>query len=241
MMTNWFGEDVAATYDDDEAPFPAAGANLLAGLAGTGGRVLEFAIGTGRIALPLAQRGLAVAGIELSEAMVQQLRRKPGGDEAQIPVAIGDMATTRFPDVFDLVVLADNTIMNLTTQEAQVRCFTNAAAHLRPGGMFVVETMVPALRRLPPGQDYAPFEVSEGHVGIDEYSPATQRQVSHHVTTRADGHIERRSIPFRYVWPAELDLMAQLAAMQLHDRWANWEHAPFADDSTAHVSAWVSA
>jgi SAM-dependent methyltransferase len=239
MTTNWFGADVAATYDEDEAPLPAAAIDLLVSLAGSGGRVLEFAIGTGRVALPLAERGLSVAGIELSPAMVAQLRSKAGGDPTRIPVAVGDMTTTRVPGEYDLVVLVDNTVMNLTSQDAQVQCFANAATHLRPGGTFVVEVMVPALRLLPPGQRFVPFDLSEVHVGVDEYAPATQYMASHHVTTRRSGRVDRGSVPFRYVWPSELDLMARLAGMRLADRWADWDGAPFTDDSTSHISTWI--
>ena len=239
MTTNWFGEDVAATYDEDEAPLPAAAIDLLASLAGSGGRVLEFAIGTGRVALPLAERGLGVTGIELSAAMVAQLRRKSGGDEARIPVTVGDMTTTRIAGEFDLVVLVDNTVMNLTSQDAQVQCFANAARHLRPGGTFLIETMVPALRLLPPGQRFVPFDVSDVHIGVDEYAPATQYMASHHVSTRLCGRVDRGSIPFRYVWPSELDLMARIAGMRLVDRWADWDRSPFTDDSTSHISTWA--
>jgi SAM-dependent methyltransferase len=235
----YFGSDVAAGYDDPESPmFQAAtidpAVEVLARLAG-GGRALEFAIGTGRIGLPLAARGVPVSGIELSRAMIDRLRSKPGGD--QLEIAVGDMTTIRLPGEFTLVYLVFNTIMNLTTQRAQTDCFRNAAAHLRPGGYFVIEVMVPDLRRLPPGQDAVPFEVSERHLGFDTYDTATQAMSSHHVSF-IGGQPRYSSVPFRYVWPAELDLMAELAGMDLRDRWQNWIGAPFTGDSRSHVSVW---
>jgi len=235
-----FGERVAARYDFDAADLfdpeivePTV--DLLEELA-AGGAALELGIGTGRIALPLARRGVPVHGIDLSESMVAQLRRKPGG--AELPVAIGDFATTRVDGRFSLVYLVFNTIMNLTTQAEQVACFRNAAAHLEPGGRFVVEVGVPTLRRLPPGQTAVPFHVTDGYVGFDEIDPATQRLVSHHLRDRGDGSFEHRSIPFRYAWPAELDLMAALAGMSLRDRWSGWTREPFTSESTGHVSVW---
>lgn len=235
----YFGEQVAASYDDpDDVMFDAATiepvVEQLAGLAGDG-RALEFAIGTGRIALPLAQRGVPVHGIDLSAAMVARLRAKPGG--ADIPVAIGDIATTRVEGSFSLVYLVFNTIMNLTTQAAQVACFRNAAAHLQPGGTFVVEVMVPELQRLPPGETFRAYNVTATWWSIDEYDVANQGLISHHVEV-VDGVVDRSSMPFRYVWPAELDLMAQLAGLTLRDRWAGWQREPFTSDSTKHVSVW---
>ncbi len=248
----YFGEDIAATYDDEsEGHFdPAvidATADALAGLArpagaaggaAGGGRALELAIGTGRIALPLARRGVAVHGIDMSRAMVARLRAKPGGDA--IPVTIGDFATTRVDGTFSLVYLVFNTIMNLTTQDAQVACFRNAAAHLEPGGCFVVEVGVPDLRRLPPGQSAVPFRVSSTRWAFDLYDTATQAMSSNYVTV-TDGRGEYRSIPFRYVWPSELDLMAQLAGMRLRDRWEDWNTKPFTGESRKHVSVWEKA
>ena len=238
-MRNWFDEDVASTYDEGCDPLPEAGIELLASLAAPGGRALELAIGTGRVALPLAARGVEVAGVELSAAMLARLRAKPGGDAASIPVVLGDMAVERAPGAFDVVHLVFNTIMNLTTQDAQVACFANAARHLRPGGAFVVEVGVPALRLLPPGRRWVAYDVSDDHVGVDEYDVLTQAMVSHHTTTRADGRVSRTSTPFRYVWPAELDLMARLAGLRLRDRWADWDRSPFTEDSTSHVSVWT--
>ena len=243
MPTDRFGEDVAATYDLDESPMfePATlgtTVDVLAEIAGRG-PALELAIGTGRVALPLAARGVAVTGIDLSAAMVARLRAKPGGDEASVPVTLGDIATTRVAGAgsFTLVYLVFNTITNLVTQDAQVECFQNAAHHLAPGGAFVVETFVPRLRWLPPGQRYVPFDVSERHIGVDEYDVADQTLVSHHTTFR-DGAVHRTATPFRYVWPAELDLMARLAGMRLRDRWADWARHPFGSDSESHVSVW---
>jgi SAM-dependent methyltransferase len=240
----WFGEEIAATYDEGAAGEPEASAlrfqvDVLTALAGTG-PALEFAIGTGRVALPLSARGVPVAGIELSRAMVARLRAKPGGDPAAIPVAIGDMTTTRAPGAgsFTLVYLVFNTLMNVTTQDGQVDCFRNAAAHLAPGGCFVVEIGVPGLRRLPHGERYVTFDRSDRHVGIDEYDVASQRMWSHHVRIRDDGQAQRSSTPFRYAWPAELDLMARLAGLRLRDRWADWTGAPFTGESRAHVSVW---
>jgi len=235
----YFPERVAATYDDSsEGMFDPAlievVADVLAGLAGAG-RALELGIGTGRIALPLARRGVPVHGIDLSRAMVARLRAKPGGDT--IGVTIGDFATTRVDGTFSLAYLVFNTINNLTTQEAQVACFGNAAAHLEPGGCFVIEVGVPELRRLPPGQNVVPFHVSPTRWAFDIYDTATQAMSSNYVTIDG-GRGEYRSIPFRYVWPAELDLMARLAGMRLRDRWEGWAREPFTSESRQHVSVW---
>ncbi len=208
--------------------------SLLAGLAGAG-RALELGIGTGRIALPLARRGTGVHGIDLSRAMVARLRAKPGG--GAIGVTIGDFATTAAGGRFSLVYLVFNTIMNLITQEAQVACFRNAAAHLEPGGCFVIEVTVPELRKLPPGQDAVPFQVSPGRWAFDVYDTATQAMSSNYVTV-SGGQGEYRSIPFRYVWPAELDLMARLAGLRLRERWGGWAREPFTSGSRQHVSVW---
>ncbi|MES1246585.1 MAG: class I SAM-dependent methyltransferase [Actinomycetota bacterium] len=170
-------------------------------------------------------------GIDLSAPMVEQLRSKPGGET--IPVTIGDMTSTRLDTTFSLVYLVFNTIENLTTQELQVACFANAAAHLDPGGVFLIEVEVPKLQQLPPGERYVPFHVGENHVGIDEYDVVTQGLVSHHVTARG-----KASTPFRYVWPSELDLMARLAGMTLRDRWSDWSRSPFTATSEKHVSVW---
>jgi SAM-dependent methyltransferase len=239
----YFDERVAATYDETTADLfdPAVvepAVDFLAELAGTG-RVLELGIGTGRIALPLAARGIEVHGIELSRAMAARLAAKPEGEG--IGVTIGDIATAkvdgRADGTFRIAYLVRNTIMNLTTQEAQVACFRNVAAHLEPGGCFVIEVLVPGLQRLPPGETFQVFHVSDTHWGIDEYDVANQGLTSHHVRI-IDGRLDRLSIPFRYAWPAELDLMAQLAGMRLRDRWAGWVREPFTSDSRQHVSVW---
>lgn len=204
------------------------------------GPALELAIGTGRVALPLSERGIPVEGIELSRAMVARLRVKSGGAEGRIPVAIGDMTTTRVPGrgTFTLVYLVFNTIMNVTTQDGQVACFRNAAAHLAPGGHFVVEVGVPDLRRLPPGERLIAADLNGRHIGIDEYEPATQEMTSHHVNLESDGQVRRASVPFRYVWPSELDLMARLAGLEPVGRWADWSRSSFTSESSSHVSAW---
>jgi len=234
-----FGERVAATYDESAADMFQPGvvdaaADFLAGLAG-GGRALELGIGTGRIALPLARRGVPVHGIDLSGAMVARLRAKPGGDA--IGVTIGDFATTTADGTFSVAYLVFNTIMNLTTQGAQVACFRNVAAHLEPGGCFVIEVHVPELRRLPPGQNVVPFHVSPTRWAFDVYDVATQAMSSNYVEV-VDGRGEYTSIPFRYVWPAELDLMAELAGMRLRERWDGWTREPFTSESRQHVSVW---
>jgi SAM-dependent methyltransferase len=235
----YFDERVAARYDESESELftPAAVdpvVDRLAELAG-GGRALELGIGTGRIALPLARRGVAVHGIDLSRAMVSKLRAKPGG--AEIPVVIGDFATTTLDGAFSLAYLVFNTISNLTTQAAQVACFRNVAAHLDPGGCFVIEVDIPGLRQLPPGETIRAFHVSETRWGIDEYDVATQGLKSHHFSI-VDGQLERVAVPFRYTWPSELDLMAELAGMSLRERWSGWNREPFTSDSRKHISLW---
>lgn len=207
----------------------------LAELAGAG-PALEFAIGTGRVAIPLTARGIAVSGIELSPPMVDQLRRK-----ADLPVVVGDMATAIVPGAFSLVYLVFNTLGNLRTQAEQVACFRNAARHLAPGGRFVIELGVPALRRLPPGQQAVPFHLGDDHLGFDTYDPATQDGTSHHYTRGPDGAMRYGVHRYRYVWPAECDLMAQLAGMTLESRHADWSGAPFTGDSESHVSVWRKA
>jgi SAM-dependent methyltransferase len=239
MPKDYFGEHVAARYDDpaDEMNQPAAVdpvVDFLADFAGDGA-ALEFGIGTGRIALPLAARGVRVHGIDLSEAMVAKLRAKPGAE--RIGVTMGDFATTRAEGTFSLAYIVYNTINNLTTQDEQVACFENAAAHLEPGGCFVVEVGVPALQRLPPGETVRAFHVSATRLGFDEYDVVSQGLISHHYRIE-DGHVDALSIPFRYVWPAELDLMARLAGMTLRERYAGWKREPFTSESTKHVSVW---
>ena len=234
-----FDERIASTYDDDspemsdpEVLEPTV--EFLAELAGSG-RALELGIGTGRVALPLAGRGVEVQGIELSKAMAAKLREKPGGES--IDVTIGDFSTTRVDGSFSLVYLVYNTIGNLTTQDAQVACFRNAAAHLEPGGCFVIEILVPSLQRLPPGDTFRVFGAAEGYWGIDEFDVATQGLVSHHVHIE-DGRVEVSSFPFRYAWPAEFDLMAQIAGMTLRERWGGWNREPFTGESEKHISVW---
>ena len=235
----YFDERVAARYDESAAEMfdPAVVepvVDFLAELAGSG-RALELGIGTGRIALPLAQRGVPVHGIEMSKAMVARLRAKPGGED--IGVTIGDFATTTVEGTFSVAYLVFNTIMNLTTQSGQVACFRNVAAHLEPGGCFVIEVGVPGLQRLPPGETIRAFHVSENRWGFDEFDVAIQGLTSHHFEI-VDGRAERFSTPFRYAWPSELDLMAQLAAMRLRERWSGWKREPFTSDSRKHVSVW---
>jgi SAM-dependent methyltransferase len=235
----YFDERVAARYDEAAAEMfdpavvdPAVG--FLAELAGTG-RALELGVGTGRIALPLSRRGVPVHGIELSKAMAARLREKSGAED--IGVTIGDFATTTAEGAFAVAYVVFNTIGNLTTQAAQVACFQNVAAHLEPGGCFVVELGIPELRRLPPGDTMRVFHTSPTHWGIDEYDVANQGLTSHHLEL-VDGRFELSSVPFRYAWPAELDLMAQLAGMTLRERWCNWNREPFTSESPKHVSVW---
>jgi len=239
VAEDYFGEDVAARFDERYAHLadPTVVDPMVDFLVerAAGGAALELGIGTGRIALPLARRGVRVHGIELSEAMVARLRAKPGAEE--IGVTIGDFATARVEGTFTLAYLVANTIMNLTTQEEQVACFRNVAAHLEPGGCFVIEVGVPGLRRLPPGETFQLFDVSPRHVGFDEYDVARQGLVSHHYWIEGD-KVEVFSPPFRYVWPSELDLMAQLAGMTLRERYAGWKCEPFTSESEKHVSVW---
>ena len=237
-----FGERVAARYDESSAEMFAPEVvdpvvDVLARLAGTG-RALELGIGTGRIALPLARRGVPVRGMELSRAMASRLDAKRGVEDVE--VSIGDFASVRVPGTFSLAYLVFNTISNLTTQAAQVACFRNVAAHLEPGGCFVIEVGLPELQRLPPGEVARVFHMSETRWGIDEYDVATQGLVSHHFET-VDGRVEHSSLPFRYTWPAELDLMAQLAGMALRERWSGWKGEPFTNESRQHVSVWQKA
>jgi SAM-dependent methyltransferase len=239
MPEDHFGERVAARYDESSAEMfaPAVvdpAVDFLAGLAGDGA-ALELGIGTGRIALPLARRGVPVHGIDLSAAMVARLRAKPGA--TRIGVTVGDFATTGVDGRFSVAYLVFNTIMNLTTQDGQVACFQNVAAHLEPGGCFVVEVGVPQLQRLPPGETVRAFAVGPTHLGFDEYDVASQGLVSHHYRV-VDGSLELDSMPFRYVWPSELDLMARLAGMRLRERWGGWKREPFTSESATHVSVW---
>jgi SAM-dependent methyltransferase len=235
----YFDDGIAASY---EAKWPNLfepgvvdpAVSFLADLAGTGA-ALELGIGTGRIALPLSERGTRVHGVELSPAMVAQLQAKPGADD--IGVTIGDFATTKVVGTFQLAYLVRNTITNLTTQDEQVECFRNVAAHLEPGGCFVIEVYIPELQRLPPGETIHAFTVTPTHLGFEEYDVATQIAFSHHYWV-VDGQLETFSSPHRYVWPSELDLMARLAGLTLRERWSDWNREPFTSDSRQHISAW---
>lgn len=236
---NFFDEPVAARYETMSSQMFEPGVvrpavEFLAGLA-VDGDALELGIGTGRIALPLVRKGVRVHGIDLSPAMVARLRAKPGAE--RIDVTIGDFATVKIDKTFSVAYLVYNTITNLTTQNDQLACFCNVADHLRAGGCFVVEVDVPQLQRLPPGETLRPFSVTSGHLGLDEIDVATERFVSHHYTI-AEGRCEVLSMPFRYVWPAELDLMARIAGMALRERWEDWTREPYTADSESHVSVW---
>lgn len=235
-MRDYFDEDVARGYDAEQIASSDLDQTIsfLAQLA-NGGPALEFAIGTGRVALPLAKQGLDVSGIEFSQPMVDQMRAKLGGDA--IPVVVGDMAEAKVDGQFSLVFLVFNTICNLTSQEAQTACFQNAAEHLQQGGHFVIETFVPPIQRLPRGERFRAFDAGDDHWGTDEIDIATQSLISHHLWVRSD-EIVRRSVPFRYVWPSELDLMAKLARMKLVERWESWDRTPFSSTSQSHVSVW---
>ncbi len=249
MPENYFTGPIAEGYEakwphlfDPAVVDPAV--DFLAALTGTGpaaAAALELGIGTGRLALPLSRRGVRVHGVELSPDMVEELRGKP--DAEAIGITMGDFATTRVEDAagsFSLAYLVRNTIMNLTTQGQQVTCFATAAAHLRPGGCFVIEVLVPELRRLPPGDTVRAFAVTPAHLGFDEYDIATQGVVSHHYWLTG-GELETFSAPFRYVWPSELDLMARLAGLTLRERWADWDRSPFTSESRNHISVWEKA
>jgi SAM-dependent methyltransferase len=239
---NYFGERIAANYAtlwphlfDPAMVNPAV--DFLADLA-RGGAVLELGIGTGRLALPLSRRGLAVHGIELSPDMLEQLRREPGGEA--VDVTLGDFASAQVEggdEAFSLAYLVRNTIMNLTTQDEQVACFVNVARHLCEGGRFVIEVIVPELRRLPPVETVRMFVLDPVHLAFDEYDVASQRSVSHHYWDHGD-RIETFSAPFRYVWPAELDLMARIAGMSRRERWGDWDRSPFTSESRSHISVW---
>ena len=238
MSSIVWDEEIAGVYDETHDPTSQAAElgpmlDVLAGLAAEG-PALEFAIGTGRVALPLSARGIAVRGIELSPAMAERLSAKAGA--GGIPVTIGDMTTSRVPGTFSLVYLVANTIMNVTTQDEQLAVFANAAAHLAPGGCFVVEVIVPQLRRVPPGEAARVFTLEPGHVGIETFDDlAGQIAWSHHwIVVR--GRLVRHSAPYRYVWPSELDLMGRLAGFRLRDRWAGWDQAPFTSDSQSQVA-----
>jgi SAM-dependent methyltransferase len=238
MRENHFGEDVAARYDSGPMFTPeilGPTVDLLTDLVGDG-QALEFAVGTGRVAIPLAERGVPVSGIELSTAMADRLAAKDSANRVQ--VTIGDMAATRVKGQFRLVYLVWNAIGNLPTQDEQVACFVNAARHLEPGGCFLIEVGVPDLRRLPPGEDARVFSHAPGYVGYDRYTDlVAQQAISHHFIANDAGITETRT-PFRYVWPSELDLMARLAGLSLIHRWAAWDRSPFSAESRSHISVW---
>lgn len=238
-----WAEADAADYD---SPSPskaqldavAATVDVLAELA-AGGAALELAIGTGRIGLPLAERGVPVVGIDSSAAMLARLGEKD--TEHLVDAVVGDMAETRLDQRFRLVFLVFNGIGNLVTQERQVACFVNAAAHLEAGGRFLIEMVVPDLRRLPPGEDARVFVHAPGYVGYDRYTDlVAQQAVSHHFVARGD-RVGESTTPWRFVWPSELDLMARVAGLELESRWAGWDRSPFTAESTSHVSVWRKA
>lgn len=233
--------EVAARYDATHAERFAPeevgpAVDLLAGYAADG-EAVEFAIGTGRLAVPLAERGVPVSAMDFSEPMLAQLTAKPAA--ATITAVHGDMTTTLLGTDFAVAYLVYNTIMNLRSQAQQVQCFRNAAAHLRPGGRFVIEVMVPELAMLAPGETVVPFAVEDGYVGIDEYvDPVSQILISHHYVIDGPGGSRHVAAPFRYVWPSELDLMAQLAGLEPEARWATWAGEPFTAASSSHISVW---
>ena len=234
----YFDHDIAETYDQDhdgnDPLMIEKTVDCLIDLAGDGD-ILEFAVGTGRIALPLIKRNARVKGIELSKAMVKKLREKETGPAME--VAIGDMTSTRVEGSFSLVFLVFNTIDNLTSQHAQIACFENAARHLEPGGRFLVETLVPPLQKIPFGETKLAFANSRDHFGIDEFDIATQTYTSNHVWMN-DSHHKHLSVPFRYAWPSEMDLMARMAGLEPEFRWSDWDRAPFDRSSTKHISVW---
>jgi SAM-dependent methyltransferase len=238
MASILWGEDIAEVYDETYAALARPEVidpmlDVLVELA-RGGRVLEFAPGTGRLALPLASRGVDVSGIELSPHMANKLRAKPGADAVR--VTVGDMTTARVPGTFTLVYLVANTIMNVTTQDEQLAVFANAAAHLETGGCFVVDVIVPQLRRAQPGEVGRIFRFEPDHVGIETFDDPVGQIASSHHWVAIDGRLVHHAAPYRYVWPAELDLMGRLTGFRLRDRWDGWKSAPFTADSAAHVS-----
>ena len=232
-----FGAEVAGQYDDVPRGDEAETVAFLERMA-RGGPVLELAIGTGRIAVPLAERGLPISGVDLSEAMVEKLRQKPGG--GAIPVVIGDFAEVPVAGEFRLIFVVYNTLFNLLTQDEQVRCFENVAAHLPADGVFVVEAFVPAyLHRLRDDQyvDAERIEVDEVWLDVGRHDPVAQTLDESHVGLSREG-VRVFPIVTRYAWPSELDLMARLAGLRLHDRWGGWSGEPFTGDSRRHVSVY---
>lgn len=238
MGTVTWGSEIAEAYDSiySDMADPAVVdpmVDVLVELA-KGGPALEFAVGTGRVALPLSARGLAVHGIELSPHMAAQCRAKPGSDA--VPVTLGDMSSTRVPGAFTLVYLVANTIMNVTTQDEQAAVFVNAAAHLAPGGCFLVEVIVPQLRRVPRGEVGRVFTLDPDHVGIETFDDLVGQIAWSHHWMEVDGRLVRHSAPYRYVWPSELDLMAKLAGLRLRERWEAWDRSPFICESTCQIA-----
>ena len=243
MASVKWGPELAEVYDATytELSQPAVLdpiLDLLAELAGDGA-ALELAIGTGRVGLALHGRGVPVSGIELSPHMAAKLRAKPGAES--VPVTLGDMTSTRVPGSFRLVYLVANTIMNVTTQDEQVAVFANAAAHLEPGGAFVVELIVPQLRRVPPSETARVFTLDPDHVGIETFDDLVGQIASSHHWMEVDGRLVKHSAPYRYVWPSELDLMARLAGLRRRDRWADWSRSPFTSESPQHISVYEKA
>ena len=233
-----FDESIAANYDrihgGSDTELVQLTVDTLSELAADGS-ALEFAIGTGRIALPLHDLGVRVKGIELSKAMAAELRKKENG--AAIDVKIGDMKTARVEGKFSLVFLVYNTIDNLTSQDAQVECFQNASLHLEPGGRFLVETLVPPIQKVSFGETMLAYDCSSDYWGTDEFDITTQRYTSHHIRME-NGSCKQLSVPFRYAWPSELDLMARIAGLELEYRWADWRRSPFTRFSAGHISVW---
>jgi methyltransferase family protein len=238
-----WGAEIAEVYDATYAAQAEPSVvdpmvDLLVQLAGDGA-ALEFAVGTGRIALPLRERGIPVQGIELSPDMVEQLRTKPGAET--VPVTIGDMTTTRLSDRFELVYLVANSIMNVTTQEEQIAVFSNAADHLHIGGHFVIELIVPQLRRVPPSESARVFRLDPDHVGIETFDDVVGQVAWSHHWIEVDGRLVRHSAPYRYIWPSELVLMAKIAGFELRDRWSDWIRSPFTSESAKQVAVFVKA
>jgi SAM-dependent methyltransferase len=236
-----WGSEIAEIYDKTyaakfEPQVLDPMVNVLFDLA-QGGRALELAVGTGRVAIPLGARGIPVQGIELSPPMAEQLRAKAGAEA--VPVTIGDMTSTRVPGSFQLVYLVANTIMNVTTQDDQLAVFANAADHLQPGGCFVVEVVVPQLRRVPPGEVARVFALDPDHVGIETFDDLVEQVAWSHHWMDIDGRLVRHSAPYRYVWPSELDLMAKIAGLRRLARWAGWDQQAFTSDSTSQVAVYV--
>ncbi len=234
-FTGWVATEYASRWPEIHAPEVVRPAVAFLTEAARGGAALELGVGTGRLALPLSRAGVRVHGIDLSDDMLAEMRAQPGSDA--VTVTTGDFATVRVDGTFRLAYLVRNTIMNLTSQDEQVACFQNVARHLEPSGRFVMEVIVPQLRRLPPGETVRAFTITPTHLGFEEYEFASQRSWSHHYWMLGE-RLETFSAPFRYVWPSELDLMARLAGMGLLERWSDWDRSPFTSNSESHISVW---